>query len=64
MKAVIYARVSTRIQEEAGSIETQLVRIAKDPIVAARFGAYEDMEQYLDNGVSGRRRPLWDRPGR
>jgi site-specific DNA recombinase len=61
MKAVIYARVSTRIQEEAGSIETQLVRIAKDPIVAARFGAYEDMEQYLDNGVSGRRRPLWDR---
>ena len=62
MKAVIYARVSSRRQAEAGTIETQLDAIYKDHMVAVRFGPPREMEQYLDNGVSGRLRPLWERP--
>ncbi|MEE9201901.1 MAG: recombinase family protein [Dehalococcoidia bacterium] len=62
VKAAIYARVSTRMQEEGGTIETQLDRISKDPLVPVKYGPYAEMEQYLDNGVSGRKKPLWERP--
>ena len=62
MKAVVYARVSTRKQEEGGTIETQLDRISKDPIIPVKYGSYPEMDQYLDNGVSGRKKPLWERP--
>jgi DNA invertase Pin-like site-specific DNA recombinase len=60
MRAVIYARVSTSRQEEAGTIETQLDYILHDPVVAARFELLTD--KYLDNGVSGHSKPLWERP--
>lgn len=62
MKPAIYARVSTTQQEEDGSIETQLDYIFHDAAVRAKYGNPEGMPQYLDDGVSGRRKPLWDRP--
>jgi site-specific DNA recombinase len=60
LRAVIYARVSTSQQEEAGTIETQLDFITHDSYVAEQFNLLED--RYLDNGVSGYKKPLWVRP--
>jgi site-specific DNA recombinase len=60
-QVVIYARNSTRQQEQAETIETQLDFIRNDKLTVERWGQAETL--YLDRGVSGYRKPLWERPG-
>jgi site-specific DNA recombinase len=81
--AVFYGRNSTRKQEEANTIETQIDHTWHDPVVLARFnlpadapvhahlaakknGARKPLGDvpgwYLDEGVTGYKRPLWERP--
>ena len=53
-RAVIYARVSTREQEEDGSIETQLDYISHDAVVNEMYDLNEDRASwYLDEAESG-----------
>lgn len=55
---IVYARVSTDRQEEAGTIESQLDAISHHPLLQGR----EIAEIYSDDGVSGYFKPLWERP--
>jgi DNA invertase Pin-like site-specific DNA recombinase len=61
LRAVIYGRNSTRRQEEAGTIETQVDFITNDPLVGARFGLLPRESWYLDTATSGSKKPLWER---
>jgi site-specific DNA recombinase len=60
-RAVIYARVSSKKQEECRTIQTQLDFITHDPVVGVRFDLLPPDRWYLDDGVSGSKKPLWER---
>ena len=57
-RVVVYARVSSNHQEEAGTIQSQLDHIRHNPRLAGR----EIAEVYADDGVSGFSKALWERP--
>ena len=61
-RAIIYGRNSTKMQEEAETIETQLDFITHDPVVALKFDLIGDRDKwYLDSAQSASKKPLWKR---
>ena len=58
MTSIIYARVSSDRQQEDGTVQSQLDAIHNHPTVKGS----EIAEAYVDDGVSGYSKALWDRP--
>ena len=58
MNAIIYARVSTDRQEEDRTIDSQVDALENHPSTAGKSIS----DSYLDDGVSGYTKALWDRP--